>query len=327
MTEFTIDCGYCPSAEIIFKAALPAEADELTWRKMWKATTTAGPGDTPLYKVGCADCGAYFQIEDDGIPVSSGGFVRSKNVTQPKITGINLASGPREGGNILVITGDALEHGTLVVSFDGKPSPLVDQRTRKNARVVLPFGSYRLNVHETLHTLTLSIISGSLGIDEAITTSNGSTGVIRHINGNVYTVVFQALVEELGHAFKQPPKKAKNPAHERAQLTGSTLVGGVGGGTAIITNADLLTFIDGELVTGLTTRATGLARGSNSDVLIVDSPTASFGPDELVKGSTSGAMVRLSGSPAYSGKVDVTVENEYGQRLAGGTLSGAYTYA
>jgi len=307
MLGFTIDCAYCTPARTIFRSVMPEVGDELAWRRMWKSTTSAGHGGSPLWTVECPECGGRFQIVDDGIPAGSGGLVKGGNVTQPKINSLNVITGPRTGGNALCVSGDALEHGSIVVRFDGKPAPTVDQRTATTARVVVPVGVYRLNVAENLHTLSLTITSGSLALDEAVVTAGGSNGVIRQITGSTYMVVFQILVET------------------PSAMAGTTLLGGVGGGTAIINTAELAAFGDGECVFGLTSGASGSARGGS--LLIVDAPTNSFAPNELVKGSISGAMVKLGGSPANSGLVDVSVENEHGRRLVGGSLEGAYTYA
>lgn len=250
----------------------------------------------------CLVCGSQYQLKDD-----PGGSVQRSNKSKPKITSLNSLIGPREGGNVLVITGEALELGDLVVKFDGNPAPTVDQRTVTTARVVVPQGCYRLNVLEHLHALTLTITSGSLALNEAVTTDGGSVGVIRRIDGSTYNVIFQTI--------RETP----------TEMVGTSLIGGGTGGTASIDTASLPSFADGEQALGLSTSAIGVARGGT--LLTVDNPTTSYASDELVKGESSGAMVKLGGSPAYSGLVDVTVENENGQRVTGGTIDGAYTYA
>lgn len=308
MPEFTIDCTYCVGTPTLLSASLASEQDPTAWGENWKATLTAGPGGGPQVRgVECPECGAEFGMEDDGIPADQGGTIQQTNISRPTLASLNAVTGPRTGGNALVITGSRLELGTLIVRFDGKPALTVDQRTLTTARVVVPQGCYRLNVEEHLHVLTLTITSGALIVNEAVTTDGGSVGVIRHIDGSTYKVIFQTLVET------------------PAAMVGTRLVGGGTGGTADIDEADLPVFTDGEQVFGLSSGAYGSARGGT--LLIVDNPTTSYSSDELVQGESSGAMVRLTGNSPYSGLVDVSVENEHGQRVVNGTLIGAYTYA
>ncbi len=300
MNELIISCEYCTGQDELIKATVPDHVSAIKWRQAWKQ-------NAPKFKrITCGTCGGTFEMEDDGVAAESGGLVVRKNVSTPAIQSLNVSTGPREGGNVLIVTGNRLEVGALVVKFDGKPAPTVDERTITTARVVVPQGCYRLNVLEHLHVLTLTITSGALVLNEAVTTDGGSVGVIRHIDGSTYMVVFQTLVET------------------PAAMVGTSLIGGGTGGTADIDAADLLAFTDGEQVLGLSSGAYGVARGGT--LLTVDNPTTSYASDELVKGETSGAMVKLTGSPAYSGLVDVTVENEHGQRVDG-TLIGVYTYA
>jgi len=82
-------------------------------------------------------------------------------------------------------------------------------------------------------------------------------------------------------------------------------------------------FIVGEEVRGALSGATAVLK--TEAPLVVDNPLRAFLPDEEVNGVASGARVRLSAQP-YSGTVDVTVENEHGQRINGGTLAGGFTY-
>ena len=83
-------------------------------------------------------------------------------------------------------------------------------------------------------------------------------------------------------------------------------------------------FSDGEFVYGISSAAQGTLRLTYP--LLVDAPSNNFVPFEVFKGGASQAVARL-GNPAYSGLVDVSVENEYGQREFGGALLGGFTYA
>jgi hypothetical protein len=300
VSGFKVECVYCSPTQELFSPTPGEGQDPIEWARTWKAAA-------PSYSVfSCAGCGGSFGIEDDGVDADLGGIVQQTNVSRPRLDSLSVTTGPRGGGNALFISGIALDVGTLVVKFDGK-SAAVDSVTSTSARVVVPVGVYRLHVAEHLHTLTLTINSGSLAVDEAVTTAAGSTGIVRHISGATYMIVFQTLVETL------------------SEMVGTVLTGGVGGGVATVDAADLVTFVSNEQVFGLTSGSFGTARGGLP--LIADAPTNAFAPNELVKGSVSGAMVKLLGSPANSGAVDVVVENENGQRSVGGTLVRGYTYA
>lgn len=304
MAQFTIDCVYCPPGSTLMSVSLPKEADDTAWREAWKATTTAGPGGSSLYLIECV-CGARFTLEDDGLDASLGGLVTSSNVTQPRIDSLNISAGPRLGGNALFLLGGALENGALVVKFDGKPAILVDTVTEGSARAVVPPASYRLNAEEYLYAFSLTVYSGSLSAGEAVTTADGSTGIVRYV-GSTFMIALQSRVGTI------------------ESMVG-TIMTGAGGGAATIDAITLPTFLPGEGVTGLTS-GTGAVLRTNLPI-VVDTPSGAFAVNELVKGDASGAMVRLTASPAYSGIVDVSVENENGQRVVGGLLPGAYTYA
>lgn len=83
-------------------------------------------------------------------------------------------------------------------------------------------------------------------------------------------------------------------------------------------------FIIGEEVRGAVSGSRGSIRTITP--FVVDAPTLPFAPHEEVVGQASNARLTLKGAP-FSGAVDVTVENEHGQRLVEGTLPGGFTYA
>lgn len=294
--SFDLSCACCA---VKLLSVVNADA------QLWKDNANNDGGHT----VTCGICGDRYRTVDDGVSVSEGGGVKGHDVSRPRIDSVNIPFGPLAGGNVITLLGRSLDIGDLVVKFDGKLAPVVSSRTTASVSVTVPVGVYRLNVDEYLHTLVLSNISGSLPlrVSEAVTTTAGSTGIIRHIEGATHMVVFQTLSETL------------------AEMVGTTLIGGARGTTAHISGANFVVCQDGEQVTGLSSGATGSVRSES--FLVVDAPTGAFAPDELVQGTDSKAMVKLTDTPAYSGAVDVIVENEHGQRLVGGTLVDGYAYA
>ena len=86
------------------------------------------------------------------------------------------------------------------------------------------------------------------------------------------------------------------------------------------------TFTSGTFMVGEEVVSTSGARGAVKSLMpfVVDNPTRAFLPNEEVTGTISGAKLTTS-NPAYSGAVDVTVENENGQRSVGGAFS-SYVY-
>jgi hypothetical protein len=270
----------------------------MQWRKAWKRHAQSHK------LISCPGCGAGFQLEDDGIDAEQGGLVSRKNISKPKIDSINIAGGPRTGGNVAFITGNALDIGdNLVVKVGDKQCATTDQRTQTTARIVLPAATYTLNVEEQCDNLTLHISGGPLVVDEAFTATNGTTGVIRKIEGTTHWVTF---------------------ANYAGSIVGSTITGSTSGASATVETMTSPTLLVGEIVVGASSAAQGTVRSMHP--FVVDSPSNGFAPEELVYGIASKTVVRLSTSPAYSGVVDITVENEYGQRKTGNKLVGAYTY-
>jgi len=308
MASFSISCDYCPvSNPPIIEFTSSGDQTDEDFARAWKATTTAGPGGGPAYAaLHCPVCGATYQVVDDGTPVEQGGIVTKQNVSRPRIDSISVTTGPREGGNALVITGSALDVGGLKVRFAGIEAQTVDSRTATPARVVVQYATYTLNIAEQAHKVDISSVSGSFVLDESVTTTAGSTGVIRLIEGSALWIYFSSLSESI------------------QDMSGSTLTGGISGASATVVSASAIPFLQGETISGMTTGATGTVVSTSP--FTVKGPSAGFGPEELVRGSNSGAILRLTASPAYSGAVDVEVENEFGQRTVGARLVSAYTY-
>jgi len=82
-------------------------------------------------------------------------------------------------------------------------------------------------------------------------------------------------------------------------------------------------FIVGEEVAGLDSNARAVVRTVSP--FVVDAPSKAFSANEEIKGLASNARIRAS-DPAYVGTVDVSVENEHGQRLNGGVVLNGFTY-
>lgn len=298
--SFSVDCVYCsPPNNTLMAFQRHGEQKQSEFDAAWKSAAAL------FGNVECPSCGSQYRLADDPF-----GSVKPVNTSRPKILSLNVTTGMRTGGNVLYISGVALEVGTLTVRFGGIAAPVVDERTATSARVVVPRGCYHLNVAELLSRLVVSVSGGVFQADETVIAQDGSTGVLRHISGTVYMVYMATIVTSLNG------------------LIGRTLSGATSGATGTITAASTPVFAAGEVGRGITSYANGLMRSSAEDPYnpIVDQPTDAFVPAELVEGLTTGAMVKLTGSPAYSGLVDVVVENEYGCRAAGEVLVGAYTY-
>lgn len=302
MSELSIGCEYCVDQQPFITSTVPESISVMDWRKAWKRHATS------FKLMTCPSCGAGFQLADDGVAAEDGGLVARMNVSAPKIDSINIATGPRTGGNVAYITGAALDIGsTLVVKFGGKAATVVDQRTATTARVVVPPATYTLNVVAPSTLLVVTPISGTFQANEAFTSPAGSTGTIWKAEGNKHWVQIN---------YRAP---------EDVGLVGMGMTGGTSGAIGTVASLTTTMFLPGENIIGLTSAAQGVIRTRNP--LVVDAPSNGFAPSEYVRGTASNTLAKLTTSPAYSGLVDITVENEYGQRKTGGALLGAYTYA
>jgi hypothetical protein len=287
----------CPCCGVPFLTATqrPGQTEE-EFRAAWRALTTSVP------VCNCTGCEMSFKVTDGGNPMVA---VSLTNVSKPRINSVNVATMPRTGGTNIVIHGQALNVGNLVVRFNGVAAPQVDQRTATSARVVTPPGSYLLNVAERIVRLVLTPLLGSFSVGESFTTNGGGTGVVRRINGNQHAVFFANIASGL------------------SSLVGTSIVGN-SGAVATVASADIPRLQVGEVVSGSISAAMAVVRTVSP--LRVDSPTCGFVVDELVTGTTSGAVVRLAATAPYSGAVAITVENEYGKRLVGSSLINVLSY-
>jgi hypothetical protein len=296
MPSLNIECPYCSPTETLLLATPTSGQSESAWSAAWKLAANAG------YQLDCPCCGATVVLEDDGQPVSSGGGVISSNVSSPRIDSLTIGSGPRTGGTALYINGSALNIGNLVVKFAGKPVQAVTNRSATQARVVTPIGRYAFPGAKVLHKLLLSNRTGNITAQQPVQFSNGSQATVRFVESPlVMWIQFSTITAPI------------------TAFAGSVVTGPTGSGP--VASVTLPAFIVGEGVTGLSSSA----RGTFVAPFCADAPSAAFANGELLKGDASGATALL-GTPAYSGAVDVTVENEYGIRQTGGTLVGGFTY-
>lgn len=303
MTELLIECGYCEEEHVLFRATLPSHVSESKWRQTWKLSAST------FQRIVCSHCFSAYTIEDDGVPLESGGFVRSKDVSAPVINGISAVSGPRNGGNIVGIYGHGLDIGeSLVVKFAGQPSLKIDERTSTTARVVVPTATYTLNVASYAVQIEYNtFVGGGFQAGETISSANGFTGTVQKVDSPKIMVSLAGASGSLD------------------ALVGVTISGGSSGTHATVVGAMNVEFLVGEPVEGLSSKARGTV--VSKFPLQIAAPSAGFAPQELVQGQMSKALCKLKTSPAYSGQVSVTVENDYGQRPTGSVLVGAYTFA
>ena len=298
MPEISLSCacGNCTQAflEIDPKGGVSGEA----LRAHYKTRTM---------RIHCVACGCYFETVDDAVDVSAGGSIMLQSMAKPQVDSINIDTGIRSGGQAVFIAGHALDVGDLIVKFGGTAALAVDQRTADSARVITPPATYSLKTVRQGHRLEITPTHSTFQLNEAVTTTAGSSGTVVRISGNTFWVIFDSLVETL------------------EDMTGTNLVGNTTSAVASIDAVTLPEFQPGETVSGETTAAMSTFRSLRG--MIVDAPTAAFAPNELIFGAVSGALARLSPNVPYNGAVDITVENEYGQRRDGGTLSGAFAYA
>jgi hypothetical protein len=292
MSSFSFDCPYCQPTETLISVTCPNGVPEIEWRRHWKSV---------VLQPTCP-CGAVIRIASDDVPVESGGSVSATNISSPRIDSLTVTSGSRTGGEALYILGEALDVGNLVVKFGGRPAQAVTNRTATQARVVTPVGVFALPGAAMLHRVRLTNLTGTMSVGSTLNFTDGSRATIRHVDGpTAYWVRFTVLKTSL------------------AVLAGQVASGPTGSGPVAEVTAPSL--IPGEGLTGMTSGA----RGAYVAPFSINAPSGVFAASEVVRGDASGSCALL-GSPAISGLVDVTVENEYGRRHTGGTLVGGFTY-
>jgi hypothetical protein len=96
------------------------------------------------------------------------------------------------------------------------------------------------------------------------------------------------------------------------------------GKARLLVDAVVGSFTDEETITGGTSGATATLLSASG--LWIQGPSGPFTAGEEITGGTSGATADLADPTWYDGSVDVTVENENGQRASGGSLAGAFEF-
>lgn len=310
MSDFEIKCAYCPpNSPPLMRVSPPEDSDLVEWRKAWKRTATGTSEGKPQFnKVQCPNCGGQFSLVCDGTPAEDGGCMAAVNVTEPRIESLSVGGGNPLGGTVTKLTGHGFDVDGLVVKFAGKPALWQGEATATEVTVKAPRGTYTLNVDEgPMHKLAISNVSKTFAVDETVTFSVGGSGVLRKVVGAGLMVCVTNMPEDPD------------------SLVDATVYGSSTSASARIAGVTRVEFIPGEGVSGAASGSRGVVKTSSP--LVIDSPTAAFGPRELVVGDTSGALVKLKSTP-YSGAVDVTVENINGTREGGEScLRNGFTYS
>ena len=302
-----IVCDYCSPEAVLMQMSPSLRQDPIAWCKAWKSTLTGAPGGNPQFSALTCACGSTYTLEDDGISAEDGGCLSQKNVSAPLITSVSVAGGLVKGGTRLLLSGQALDVGTLVVHF-GSHDGIVLKRTSSTAEVSVPSGGYKLFVDGgTLSQILISPRSGNFTVGEHLTFVG--TGVI----GQVCAANAGDLVVE----FVTPS--------DLDSLVGLRVTGSQSSSSGTVSNVSTSSLIPGETLLGVDSKSMGTIESVSP--LLVFSPTGKFSPGEIVKGQGSGACVRLKATNYYSGTVDICVSNEFGERLDGSSeLPGSFTY-
>lgn len=80
----------------------------------------------------CEGCGCAYN------PADAGGSISQVDVSRPAIDSINVETGSVAGGTAVIITGHALDIGTLVVKFDGVQATNLRNNTGGSVTVDTP---------------------------------------------------------------------------------------------------------------------------------------------------------------------------------------------
>ena len=285
--NYTHTCGRC-AATLFTVTDGNAQA--------WKDDAAAGG-----HKSTCS-CGCTYTTEDDGNP---DGGVQAKDVSAPKITSINTASGPIAGGTTIRVNGSAFQvTGTsAVVKFGGlTAAPTVLSDTAIDA--VTPAGKVRLIGSARQQVNHGAVTGGPFQVAETLT--GGTSGAT-------------AIVKEVGAGYVLIDVVTGGPFQ-----AGETLTGNISAATASFTDLVSRPFTNGETITGATSGAT--ATMSDATMLWITAPSGPFTAGEEITGGSSGARAQLDNPTWYDGTVDVSAENGNGQRASGGVLLGAFQY-
>lgn len=145
--EIVLSCPVCAQKFLRFTHD-PNVCTEVEWRSYLKQRYLEFDTDGRPKRsrdISCNNCGTHYDIDDDGTPAAEGGGLVLVNVSRPKITELDVSSGPAAGGTQVSITGESLDVGTLVVRF-GDEAASINSRTATSAQVTTPAGSGTVDV-------------------------------------------------------------------------------------------------------------------------------------------------------------------------------------
>jgi hypothetical protein len=290
--NYTHTCGRCATTLIVI-----SNADAQAWKD-----DAANGG----HKATCGACGSVYTTKDDGVAIGSGGGVDPLDQSPPKVDSINIATGPIAGGTVIRFDGDALQvpGTTPVAKFGGIAAAAPSVLSDVAMDVTTPAGKAKLLLTE--HYLRVehgTVTSGPFQAGDTITGGTSTeTAEVMFVGADFL------LVKTLSGA-----------------LTASeTLTGSGSGASAAFSVMGDSAFSDGETITGGTSGAT--ATMQTGSLLEITGPSGAFTPDEEITGASSGAMAQLGNPTWYDGTVDVSVENDNGQRQTGGSLPSAFQF-
>lgn len=242
----------------------------------------------------CGICGCQVTLQDATTEIAQA------DTSKPRIDAMSAMSAPLAGLPGITITGHRLNYGTPVIKFAGVPGLNLRNVTATSAVIDAPAGSIRLVEQGTRRRkLTVTDVVGTFQVGEIVTGgTHYQIATIREIAGDHF------MVDSVSGGF----------AHNEV-ITGTQ-----SGATA---KADTLgtLFQVGETVEGLTSGATGVLAIVDAQ-LRIGAPSGTFQAGEWIRGGTSEAKVQLVNSTPLDGGATVTIENDYGMRALGGSLTG-----
>ena len=141
--EIKLSCLYCGPERVLFQAVHdPRTASEAEWRAYWRnRQVDRGQGRPDDHTdITCPDCGAQFDMLGD--PDPDGHVVRT-NVSRPRV--VSLTPGSGRAGTRVTLRGQALDVGSLVVSFGERPAT-IGARSATEVQVEVPAGAGQVDV-------------------------------------------------------------------------------------------------------------------------------------------------------------------------------------
>lgn len=293
--EITISCEGCGN-NLGSLASAPLATDE----QFRTAVKKHG------YLISCGACGSNFRTVDDEVDVSSGGSIALAEESCPRLTGLDVVTGPAAGGTVVRLTGKSFDVAGLVVKFDGIPGTGLSVVDAQTVDVTTPAGRIELVLAKHCVKLTHgAVTSGPFLLGETVTGSASSaTATVKETAGG------HLVVDSCSGPFTD----------------GESLTGGASGASATLTTTVFVLFQVGETVTGGTSGQTGVV-----DTLIplkVTSPSGEFSAGEDITGDSSAARATLHATSPMNGKIAVAVVNSFGHfgsdKVNHGTVTGEF---